>query len=674
MRRLLLLLLLAFAACSERKEARTSPPAAADAPAQAEAPATEPGLTPHRVSLDAEPAREEVRTDTAPPEGGRAPARVAAGSPKAPAPAGTLTPTAGKRIALRSYEHLLNGRRAATMRVEWKWVEHDGETVVEDITEVKSREQRDMAGFLESFDSESISRTLRTEGGELIAQETETKLPGRTDRARIDRTPTGYKVRVLAGDSEETFEVATDEPVMVDAEAFLAEKVRAGEATPGATFEIPLLGGKRVVTATLKVVGQDDEGPGLKVVETVEGNDTLWWFAEDGSVVRLRIGVRVIRRDDKIRHGDLPRRPAQFRITIPSNVQLPRIFTTREMLVDIVVRTDETTKPPKIPESAFTEMKERGDDRVTLLLKSHDDPEATCPFPIDPKGLEEHLKATALMEVDSPRAREVAKEIVGDAKDAREAARRIADWVFTNLDKGSAKLAQPTMLQILDSMVGDCSEHALLFTGLCRAAGIPVRQCSGYVNIGSDWGAHSWCEVWVGRWIGADPTTNEIGTRARYIMLSRPDEPVEAGRITPERMSIVIRRAVYADGTLEIEPGKRPDPELFSGIKLGPLPEGWAVTRNLKSAQISGPGFSVNVFLQADHGHRSMEWLTGRLPDLEEGGFGGRPAAVSRQMPFWLVPLGREILHVIGQPQSNASRPPAEELAKVLAPTLERPQ
>jgi transglutaminase-like putative cysteine protease len=638
--RRLLVLLLAFAACSERKEARTGAAPVAEAPA-ASAPVKEAPLE-------------------------------SASSAAAPAPAGTLTPAAGERIALRSYEHLLNGRRAATMRVEWKAVERDGRKLVEDITETKSREERDMAGFREAFDSESISRTLRTEGGELISQETETTMPGRTDKSWVERTGAGYKVRVLAGESEETFEVATEKPVMVDAEAFLAEKIRAGEAKPGATFEIPLLGGKRVVTATLKVVGPDEEGPGLKVVETVEGNDTLWWFADDGSVVRLRIGVRVIRRDDRVRHGDLPRRPAQFRITLPSNVELPRIFTTREMLVDVVVRTDETTKPPKIPESAFTEVKERTDDRATLLLKSHDAPEATCPLPIDPKGFEEHLKATALMEVDSPRARELAEEIVGGAPDAREAARRIADWVFSNLRKGSSKLLQPTMLQILDDMNGDCSEHALLFTGLCRAAGIPVRQCSGYVNIGSDWGAHSWCEVWVGRWIGADPTTNEIGTRARYILLSRPDEPVEAGRITPERTTIVIRRAEYEDGTLEIDGAAEPDLDLFSGIRLGPLPEGWEVTRGRQVTTIRGPDFTASVSLRPDHGYRSMSILRRQLRGGHEGGFGGRPAAVSTTFPVWLVPLGREILQIGVQVHSRTAKPPEEALAKLLAPTLDR--
>jgi transglutaminase-like putative cysteine protease len=641
--RRLLLLLLALAACSKREEAKTAPPAVAEAPA-----ASAPETATQPIASRA-PATTTVAPET------RAPA---------PAPAGTLTPS--DRIAHRMYEQLLNGRRAATTEVEWSYVERDGQKLVEDITKSKSRSQRNMAGYLETFDSESIARTLRTEDGELVSAETVTEQPGRVDKTWVQRTPSGYKGRILAGASEETFEVATEKPLMVDAEAFLAKRIQAGTVKPGDTFEMPLLLGRRVGTSTLKVVGPDKEGPGLKVVETVEGNDSLWWFAEDGSVVRVRSANSVIRRDDAVAYGDLPTRPATYRITLPANASLPRIFTTKRMIVDVLVRTDETTKPPNIPESAFTEVKERAADRVTLILKSHDDPKATCPLPIDPKGFEDYLKATALMEVNDPDVRRQAKEIVGDAKDAREAARRIADWVFTNLEKGSAPLPQPTAKQILAHRCGDCSEHALLFTALCRAAGIPVRQCSGYVCIGSDWGAHSWCEIWVGRWIGADPTTDEIGTRARYILLARPDEPVEASRIIAERTSIVIRSAEYDDGTVEI--GGDIDPEVYSGIRLGPVPDGWRVTRSLQGVVLKADGFAAYVNLRPDQGYRSISMLLSQIPGGSEVEFGKRTGVRAGGFSVWIVPLGRELLQV----RVQGSEPGEDQLAKVLAPTLDR--
>lgn len=637
----LLLLLLALASCSREEEARTPAPLAVEAPAE---------------------------------EAAAAPVADAPATPAAsPAPADTLTPPPD-RLALRRYERLFNGRRAATMRVEWTAVERDGRKLVQDVTEMRSVTDRDMAGTKERFTSKSISTTLRTEDGEMISMETVEELPGRKDRMRIERTDAGYGVTTSVGPNEESFEIATEKPVMVDAEAFLGARIRAGEATPGAKFPLPLLdtGRKRVAEATLTVVGPDEEGPGLKVVESFEGQDTLWWFAEDGSVVRLRAGVTVIRRDDRVRLEDLPKRAAVFRSTLSSNVDLPRIFTTRQMLVDILVKTDDTTKSPRIPASPFTEVLERTDDRVTALLRMHDDPAATCPLPIDPKGFEEHLKATPLMEVDDPDVRVLARRIVGDAKDAREGARRVAEYVFSSLRKGSPAIPDPTAKEILRLRTGDCSEHSLLFTALCRAAGIPARRCSGWVCVGGDWGGHGWCEIWVGRWIGADPTTNEIGTRARYILLARPDEPDMApGFITAERTTIVIRRAEYPDGAVEVSNGER-DPVIFSGIRLGPAPEGWKVAHSEFGALIEGPGFTATASLSPDQGYRSMPLLLLRLRRGKEGAFGGRPAAVSRVASGWVVSLGREILEIDVEMRASASELPEAALAELFAPTLER--
>jgi hypothetical protein len=455
MRRLLLAWLVALAACSE-KEAAVPPPAAA----------TERAVAPQLV------ATEERVATLATPIPAPATAEVA------PAPAASPTPDG--LLALRAYEALVNGRRAQTMRVAWRLVERDGRNLVEDVTEARSRSVRMMAGVPDVFESERISRTLRTEEGELISSETIVTTDMRIDKESIERTPGGYKVTSSAGPNSESFEIATERPAMVDAEAFLAVRIQRGEAKPGVTFQVPMLqtDRRRVVEAKLTVVGPDEEGPGLKVVETTDGEDILWWFAADGSVVRLRSGITVIRRDDSVEIDDLPTRPAAFRITLPSNVDLPRIFTTRTMVVDIVVQTDETTKPPQIPPSPFTEVVKNGGDTVTARLKSHDEPAATCPLPIAAKGLEEYLKPTPLMEVDDPEVRALARHVVGDAQDAREAARRIAEFVFSKLEKASPPIDQPTMKQILAGGQGDCSEHALLFTGLCRAGGAAAGSAS----------------------------------------------------------------------------------------------------------------------------------------------------------------------------------------------------
>ncbi|MHC4931491.1 MAG: transglutaminase domain-containing protein, partial [Planctomycetota bacterium] len=376
-------------------------------------------------------------------------------------------------LAVRSYEELLFGNRSGIYEVRWTRVVHEGRPVVRDVTRYRQRTLRMMGRVRDVFETVGEFTLLRTEDGDLIQQEALVRLPSRTDREKVARTPTGYSVVSWIGENRESFEIVDHRWAKVDAESFLGEKIRSGEARPGMTFTYPALSTARrcLVDITLRVVGQDEEGPGLKVVESFEGNDGLWWFAEDGSVVRRRAGDTVIRRADDLDLEDLPRLPAAYATTLPANVNLPRIFTAQRMVVDIEVEVDETVRPPKFTDNPFTEVVEESEDRVRVLLKTHDDPEATVELPLAREGLEEFLKPTPLMEVDDPTVVAAAREMVGDTTDARTAATRIADGVFRLLRKGSPDIPQPSAKRILELEVGDCSEHALLFTALCRAAG-----------------------------------------------------------------------------------------------------------------------------------------------------------------------------------------------------------
>ncbi|MHC4973433.1 MAG: transglutaminase-like domain-containing protein [Planctomycetota bacterium] len=577
-------------------------------------------------------------------------------------------------IALRRYESLVNGQRSGTLEVRWFRLA-DGR--IKDITRTRNRWARMMGRVRTIFESETDSKLLRTADGELLLLETETRGASRTDRSRVQRTETGYDVTMETGANTQTFAIETEGPTQVDVETFLGPKIRSGEAKPGTAWTYSSLATRlrKVIEVKVTVIGPDDEGPGLQVVESALGHDTLWWFADDGSVVRMRAQDSVLRRDDSVGLDDLPARPASWRITLPVNVSLPRIFTGRTMLVDIEVETDETTHPPKIPENPFTEVIEEKDGVVRARLRSYDNPAATTTLPIDPKGLEEHLEPTPLMEVDSPVLQAAAREIVGRTRDARTAARRIADYVFTRLKKRSPEDPEPTALQIHALRTGDCSEHALYFTALCRAAGIPARRCSGWVCIGDDWGTHAWCEIWLGEWIGADPTTNEIGTRARYIFLRRPeDREMVPGTIVPARTEIWIRRAEYDDGALDFEDDEDHDLAVYSGIRIGPLPDGWRVSRTTSGIRIRSRAVQVWASIAPDHGYRSPAMIRRfRLPGGEDATLGPSKAVVRRfrNQTRWIVPLGREILMIQVRTEDDAEFTDAS-LAKIFLPTLKR--
>ena len=614
-------------------------------------------------------AREEPVSATLPP--------IAGTTIRDPQPAPRRPTQTTGIIAERGYERLLLGRRAAVTRVTWSWAEREGQRVIRDQTRVHARTTRMMLDVKDVFETSMDIDLYRTESGELLYQKLVVREGSRVSTEVVTRTASGYDVVASVGSNRDSFHVVTDSPGQTDAETFLLPRILRGEATPGRVFTMRVLSTaqKKMIESTLQVVGQDDEGPGLKVIQTTKGHVTLWWFAPDGVVMRTRAGDSVTRRADNLGLDDLPRTPASYSITLRSNIDLPRAFVSKTMLVDLLVRTDDTVRPPKIPLNPFTEVIEEGPDRVRLLLKAHDDPTANVALSeIDGEEFKEFLKPTPLMEVDDPAIRARARAVVGEAKDARTAAKRIADWVFHFLGKNSPATADPGAKEILRLGQGDCSEHCLLFTTLCRAAGIPARRVSGFVNIGSDWGGHAWSEIWLGKWIGADPTTNEIGTRARYIFCGRQDESeVPLAVIRADRTRILIRQVEYVDGRLTIGNAK-PDPVLLSGIVFGKLPAGWTERRDGVNASITTPGFRVDALVVPDQGYRSTSDIKRRYRGGEASRFGGRLAVRQRygRSTHWIVPLGRQNLEISVRSLQRGAAIPIREIEKAFAPTLQR--
>jgi transglutaminase-like putative cysteine protease len=74
--------------------------------------------------------------------------------------------------------------------------------------------------------------------------------------------------------------------------------------------------------------------------------------------------------------------------------------------------------------------------------------------------------------------------------------------------------ATSTAAHALEMARGVCQDHAHLFIACCRAAGVPARYVSGYVDPGhSDQAAsHAWAEVWIEGegWISIDVTHRQL--------------------------------------------------------------------------------------------------------------------------------------------------------------------
>ena len=106
------------------------------------------------------------------------------------------------------------------------------------------------------------------------------------------------------------------------------------------------------------------------------------------------------------------------------------------------------------------------------------------------------------------------------------AAIRINHFVNRRLEKTFGQ-SRDRASEVLATGKGDCTEHALLFTALARAAGVPARPVYGlvYTRYGDGEDAlywHAWVEVRSGsEWIALDPTFGQDVADATHLALGR---------------------------------------------------------------------------------------------------------------------------------------------------------
>ncbi|MBI1918341.1 MAG: transglutaminase domain-containing protein [Planctomycetes bacterium] len=138
-----------------------------------------------------------------------------------------------------------------------------------------------------------------------------------------------------------------------------------------------------------------------------------------------------------------------------------------------------------------------------------------------------YLEATPTIQSDETKVKKLTQKVVGDEKEPLMVARKIKSWVHRSLRQTMAANASTT-LEVLDNMAGDCTEHALLFVSLARAAGLPAREVGGvaFVNLGRPlFGWHAWAEVHDGKqWVTVDPTWDQLYVDATHVKFSEGDD------------------------------------------------------------------------------------------------------------------------------------------------------
>jgi len=180
-----------------------------------------------------------------------------------------------------------------------------------------------------------------------------------------------------------------------------------------------------------------------------------------------------------------------------------------------------------IPSADSQSVRTPGDGKVVVEVRPFA-AQAGVEFPYkgnDPKLLEA-LKPTQYLQCDNEDVVKLAKDAVGDCKDAAQAAQRIESFVAGYITEKDLSVGYASAAEVAASRQGDCTEHAVLTAAMCRAVGIPAQVVFGVVYVDdfigrkNVFGGHAWTQVNIGgKWVCIDATRAPNGYSPGHIIL-----------------------------------------------------------------------------------------------------------------------------------------------------------
>ncbi|MCA9176898.1 MAG: transglutaminase domain-containing protein [Planctomycetales bacterium] len=133
---------------------------------------------------------------------------------------------------------------------------------------------------------------------------------------------------------------------------------------------------------------------------------------------------------------------------------------------------------------------------------------------------EKDLAGSALIQTEDLRIQEMAASVAAQDRDPLQIALALEQLVHRSVQRKDYTRAFDSAADVARKLQGDCTEHAVLLTALCRARGIPARVASGLVAYQDKFAYHMWTEVWTEtQWTPLDATLGRGRIGAGHIKL-----------------------------------------------------------------------------------------------------------------------------------------------------------
>lgn len=158
-------------------------------------------------------------------------------------------------------------------------------------------------------------------------------------------------------------------------------------------------------------------------------------------------------------------------------------------------------------------------DTLTIVREGPGELNSGYRLPTGQRELAPFVRPAPLVQSDDPRLQAQARQVIGRARRAEEAAERLVAWVYQNVEK-AAPTSVPSALDVFEMRRGDANEHTVLFAALARAVGLPARTAAGLVYLDGKFYYHAWPEVYLNGWVAVDPTFGQFPADAAHLRLA----------------------------------------------------------------------------------------------------------------------------------------------------------
>jgi hypothetical protein len=160
--------------------------------------------------------------------------------------------------------------------------------------------------------------------------------------------------------------------------------------------------------------------------------------------------------------------------------------------------------------------RQRLEDDIVEVVREKIDVSDEAELPINSPEFKAYMEETGFIQTRHPLIVEQAQKIAAGSKSPLMIIDAVNAWLSKTMEKRPT-MSVPSALEILQTKVGDCNEHAVLAAALLRASGIPCRLAVGVLYFNGRFYYHAWLEVYWGRWMAVDPLLNQAPADATHI-------------------------------------------------------------------------------------------------------------------------------------------------------------